>query len=67
MGSRQLRIARVYLFEYLETDVFERCRLSQGIINQVILESWETQFAGVKNQSLAASVFERIFERLRAA
>jgi hypothetical protein len=29
----------------------------------VILENWETQFAGAQNQSLAAALLEGIFER----
>jgi len=32
--------------------------------DQVIFESWKTQFAGAQNQSLAAGVLGRIFERL---
>jgi hypothetical protein len=41
--------------------------LSEALNKLGILESWETQFAGVKNQSLAAGVLEGIFERLHVA
>ena len=48
--------------------MFFSCGEWSEVFNKlVILESWETQFAGVKNQSLAERDLEGIFERLRAA